>query len=554
MKHISFAFFLLIVIQSSFAQKVIKGQNLFQLHCGSCHGIIDGAFGPKLGGVTEVRSKKEIIDFIKNPNAFIDAKEPRAIALFEKYKSEMPAFAQLKKNELEALVSYIEERSNALNISPLSLSEIQSSDAHRRFAPPVKPSNLYIELEDVVNIPRTSEHLDDKGITTVRSAFHGLFINDQMGQIYRINNKKAELYFDLRKVTPDFIFFPSIGAGLGSFAFHPDFENNGLLYITHNEKYAGKPAINENDWPYSVGTEHQWVIEEWKTNNPNGIPFVGTRREVLRINTPTFGHSGQDLKFHPNIDRSHPDYGILFYGHGDGGTANLGLPQYSHHIRSVLGSILRIDPQGTNGVLPTYGIPKDNPFAEHEDPKVQKEIYAYGFRNPYRFCWNDEDLYVADIGESDVEELNVIIPGGDYGWATQEGIYGKDVAKDKTLMFDRMDKGVNNSILPVITYDHTDGNAISGGSVYEGDLAALKGKYFFGDIVKGRLFYTDPNNFDQGVFEVNIIREGEPTNMQELVGIKRTHLRIGYDEIGHDLYILTKPDNTLRKVAKAYFK
>jgi hypothetical protein len=534
------------------------GKSLFETHCSSCHGIADGAFGPKLGGVADIRLVPDIIKFIKDPTPFILKGDERTLAFLGKYNNEMPSFGHLKNKEIRAIVKFIISETDQLAVNAIRTEDITGSNEIKRYAPAVKPSNLYIELDDFVKVPITPEHLADKGISTMRSASHGLFLADQMGQLYKIDDGKPELYFDLRKNTPEFIFTPSIGAGFGSFDFHPDFLQNGLMYTTHNEIYKGKPAINEGDWPDSVGTEHQWLIDEWYTDEPNTFPFkIVSRREVFRMNTPTFGHAGQDLRFKPEIDKNDPDYGLLYFNHGDGGTANLGLPQYSHHIRSALGAVLRIDAKGSNGFLSSYGIPSDNPFANHTDSTVQKEIYAYGFRNPYRMTWDvrrNHAMYVADIGEAAVEELNVIQKGGDYGWAWQEGKYGKDVSKDKTLMMVREDGGVNNTILPVLTYDHTDGNAISGGYVYEGNLEILKGKYIFGDIVKGKIFIADPDDFAAGISEINIIRNGEKTSIAELCGQNRTHLRIGYDRIKGDLYLLTKPDNTARRIVKAYFK
>jgi glucose/arabinose dehydrogenase len=551
--YLSILIIIVLTIETLFGQS--KGKILFENNCSSCHGIENGSFGPKLGGVADVRLIPDIKKFIKNPIPFILKGDERTLLLLDKYKTEMPSFKHLKNKEIRSIVNFIIEETDRLEVNALSTSDISKEELNKRYAPAIKSSDLYIELEDYVQIPRTTEHLVDKGISTLRAAKHGLFIADQMGKMYSISKGKAEVYFDLRANTPDFIFTPSIGAGLASFDFHPNFQENGLMYTTHNEIFEGKSAINEGDWPDSLGTEQQWVIDEWYTDEPNRFPFkIKSKREVLRINTPTFAHAGQDLKFRPNIDKNHSDYGLLFFGHGDGGTANLGLPQFSHHIHSALGSILRIDPQGTNGVLSSYGIPVDNPFAKHSDPTIQKEIYAFGFRNPYRFCWNGDDMYVADIGEAAVEELNVVVSGGDYGWANQEGIYGKDVAKDKTLMLERADFGVNETILPVITYDHTDGNAISGGAVYKGEIELLKGKYVFGDIVKGKVFYTDPNYFQDGIYELKIRRDNEPTSIEELVGVNRTHLRIGYDEINHDIYFMTKPDNMLRKVVMAIQK
>jgi glucose/arabinose dehydrogenase/cytochrome c2 len=556
MKNIRITF-LLVLYFAKITSAQNNGKSLFQMHCSSCHGISDGAFGPQLGGVHKLRSPTELFNFVANTNAALENPNVRTKALLDKYKTQMPSFGHLGKNKIIDILNYIKFESERLKVPPLTIATLLSKKPEKRYAPPIKPSKLYIELEDVVSIPRSKEHLDDKGITTLRSTTFGLFLSDQMGQIYSVSNNNATLYFDVAKNLTNFIVYPSIGAGLGSFAFHPNFAQNGLLYTTHNEKYAGQPAINPSDWPDSIGIEQQYVIDEWKTDTPAKFPFVWTKhREILRINTPTFAHSGQELTFVPNIGSSHPDYGLLYYGFGDGGTANIKQPQYANHLHSVLGSILRIDPLGTNGRFPSYGIPPDNPFVASLDPELQKEIYAFGFRNPYRFSWDNRRgfMYVADIGEANVEELNLVQKGGNYGWAQQEGNYGINVRIDKTVLFDRQDKGNNNTILPQLTYDHTDGYAISGGHIYLGKHKTLYDKYFFGDIVSGRLFFANADNMNLGVFDINIIKNSQETTIQELCGKKRTHLRIGYDHIKHEMYLLTKPDNTLRRIKNVFIK
>ncbi|MNL50537.1 hypothetical protein D3C87_1735630 [compost metagenome] len=107
---------------------------------------------------------------------------------------------------------------------------------------------------------------------------------------------------------------------------------------------------------------------------------------------------------------------------------------------------------------------------------------------------------------------------------------------------------------PFVQYDHVDGNAISGGYVYEGPIAALKDKYIFGDIVNGRIFYAniDPKLSDQSVYELMIVRGGKETNLVEMSGSKRVDIRIDYDRFTKELYIMTKSDGKIRRVVKAY--
>jgi glucose/arabinose dehydrogenase len=179
-----------------------------------------------------------------------------------------------------------------------------------------------------------------------------------------------------------------------------------------------------------------------------------------------------------------------------------------------------------------------------------------GFRNPHRFTWFEGKMLVADIGEANVEELNLVQNGGDYGWSNQEGLFGISSKIDKTVVFDIPEADKAKYITPIAQYDHNDGNAISGGFVYKGALKALENKYIFGDIVTGRLLFMDTDNMEKGkdLFDINIIEDGKETALRSILNQKRVHLRIGYDPNSGDLFIMTKPDNSIRKVVKAYFK
>jgi hypothetical protein len=545
--------------QSVNTKSAKKGKALFELHCLSCHGISSGNFGPKLGGVLATRPLDELYQFVKTPAQFIQNGDYRTKVLLEKYKSEMPAFAHLKDSEIKSIFDYIQQQTLIQNEAPLSVNALMLKKTDKRYAPPIKPSKLYIELEDFVKFPKLPNTTQEKGIATLRTLPNHpneYYVSDQMGVIYRIKDKKVEPYFDIRLFKKDFIFTPGIGTGLGSFDFHSDFSKNGLFYTTHAEKYLGKPAINDKVWADSIGVGLQWVITEWQVEDINAFPFKGKNREVLRFNTPTTAHGGQDLCFVPNIPKNDKDYGLLYLGIGDGGSNNIKLPELCHSSKSLLGTIIRIDPLSKNGVFDSYGIPTDNPFANQTEKGIQKEIYALGFRNPHRFAWFDGKMLAADVGEANVEELNLVQKGGDYGWSNQEGLYGIATKNDKTVVFDILEADKAKYIPPIAQYDHNDGNAISGGFVYKGALKALENKYIFGDIVTGRLLFMEAANLEKpnDLFDINIISNGKESSLREIIRQKRVHLRIGYDPFSGDLFIMTKPDNSLRKVVKAYFK
>ncbi|HEY8749235.1 MAG TPA: PQQ-dependent sugar dehydrogenase, partial [Tepidisphaeraceae bacterium] len=166
----------------------------------------------------------------------------------------------------------------------------------------------------------------------------------------------------------------------------------------------------------------------------------------------------------------------------------------------IMGKMLRIDPNTRTGNR-QYGIPADNPFVSTAG--AQPEIYAYGLRNPYKFSFDQPTgrLIVGDVGQNNIEEVDLVTSGGNFGWSAKEG----------TFLFNRTGPnggtvGANSPgsplglIDPVLEYDHTAGSAVVGGFVYHGSLLPqLDGKYVFGDFsnspftgpANGRLFYAD---------------------------------------------------------------
>ncbi|WP_373513963.1 sorbosone dehydrogenase family protein, partial [Persicitalea sp.] len=364
-------------------------------------------------------------------------------------------------------------------------------------------------------------------------------------------------FLDIRPLIDNFATEPGLGTGLGSFAFHPDFLDNGLIYITYTEKPTGKSA----DYSYddSIQLKLQWVVSEWKIKDVNASVFAGTHREMLRINVPGASHGTQDIGFTPGLRKGDPDYGMLYIGTGDGGTTIGKHPELTHNLRSLLGTIIRIDPLGRNSPNGKYGIPSDNPFYNNPDPKVRQEIWAYGFRNPHHLTWwngpQGPVLFESEVGEGNVEEINLIEKGQDYGWNVREGNYALDL-KNLKAPKPLPDGEVGPFRDPFAQYDHTDGNAIIGGYVYEGPLDALRDKFVFGDISRGRLMYLDLSKGlnDRTMYEMFIIKDGKATSMKEIVPTPRLDLRITYDPFKKEMYLMTKGDGKIRKIVKAYLE
>ncbi len=146
-------------------------------------------------------------------------------------------------------------------------------------------------------------------------------------------------------------------------------------------------------------------------------------------------------------------------------------------------------------------MPAINKFAADGDPKTFGEIYAYGFRNTHRLSWDltDGTMFGSDIGMNNIEEINIIHEGGNYGWMKREGIWENGIfrpggALDQLFALppDVLSGKVKDEfIYPVAMYDHNDGQAVAGGFAYNGRIAALRGKFVFGDVVRGRVFVAD---------------------------------------------------------------
>ena len=537
-----------------------EGKKLFRTQCISCHALEHDGVGPRLGGITDLLREKELMDFIRNPSRVIASGNERAVALHGRYKQTMPAYDWMEDEAIHSVLSYIHQQTRQYQIEGLTAvsSELTPDGLTGPIAAPVKRSSLKIELEEVVCIPRLPYSTPDLGIVTMRphpTADGTLFVSDQGGVLYAVSDGKAEVFMDMRDHIKDFSIGPGLATGLGSFDFHPDFLDNGLIYISHAEKYNGQSAdYRASD---SIMAEVQWVLGEWKMDDPTSDSFQGTWRELIRLHAPTFGHGAQELAFVPGLSKQDPDYGLLYWGFGDGGSNNIGRPELGHHLRSFLGTILRIDPRGSNSRNGKYGLPPDNPFADDPDPAVMKEIWAYGFRNPHRMAWDHHHgnrMIATDIGEANIEEINIVEGGGDYGWPYREGIFGISTTRDMKSVYKLLSDDRDLFQSPFAQYDHTDGFAISGGCVYDGDLEILNDRYIFGDIVNGRLFYVniDEALTDSTIYEIAIVQNGKETSLSEISNTKRLHLRIACDRFAKSLYVITKADGMIRRVTKAY--
>lgn len=318
--------------------------------------------------------------------------------------------------------------------------------------------------------------------------------------------------------------------GLLGLAFHPGFADANSpgyrkLYTFTNEPVSGTADFTV---PMTGAFDNQVVIAEWQVSASNpDIVDPATRREILRIDHPQFNHNGGQLGFRPGAP-------YLYISIGDGGAGNDVGPGHNpatgnaQDTTTVLGKILRIDPldpalNNTNdppSANGKYRIPASNPFVANPAGAANVgEIYAYGLRNPFRFSFDPQSgrFIVADVGQNNVEEIDIVEAGRNYGWNKKEG----------TFLFNPADASVKPDPAPnpaftepVAEYSHSDGIAVIGGFLYRGNgIPALQGKYVFGDLsgsfaaATGRLFYTDDLNAGTTIHELRIGNEDRPLGL-----------------------------------------
>lgn len=401
---------------------------------------------------------------------------------------------------------------------------------------PIGPSSVAVEL-----VPVAEGLTAPNWGTTAPGDANRLFVSDQAGILWAIEtatgSKSVFLDASSRLV-------PLGIAGSGTFdergllavAFHPAYASNGLLYTYTSEPEAA--AADFSTIAAGESPDHQSVVAEWHVvdpGNPASVVDPGSFRELLRIDEPQFNHNGGGLAFGPD--------GFLYISLGDGGNAD---DEGSGHSPggngqdpgNVLGTILRIDPLGTNAANGEYGIPASNPFV----PMVGtvEEIWAYGFRNPFRFSFDGGtgDLYVADVGQNDIEEIDLAMAGGNFGWPRMEGSFFFDGNGAGDGFVTAVDPGGTGSLLrPVAEYDHDEGSAIIGGFVYRGSaIPELAGRYVFGDFARtfsndGRLFHLDATST---VVELNLVGGA---------AFGRSLLGFGQDAAG-ELYVMANSTGT----------
>jgi glucose/arabinose dehydrogenase len=264
------------------------------------------------------------------------------------------------------------------------------------------------------------------------------------------------------------------------------------------------------------------------------------------------------LGFARHARESDPDYGMLYIGVGDGGDTlgpykKIDTMGNAQNRRNPFGKILRINPLA-NGDR-KYSVPSDNPF--FGNAAYLKEIWALGLRNPQRFSWDTggaHTMFIADIGEAQIEEINIGRAGANYGWSEREGTFVVDHDDEKHLSELPSGDERFGYTYPALQYRHDIGRAVTGGFVYRGRaIPELRGKYIFGDIASGRIFIADVATLASGRLsqfaEIKLRYLGRTRSLLEILdGDARADLRFGMDERG-EIYLLTKRDGAIRKLS-----
>ena len=349
-------------------------------------------------------------------------------------------------------------------------------------------------------------------------------------------------------------------SGFMGFAFHPEFADTGKSgYGKFYTAFTATRESGEPDYADESNLTQVSVVREWTATAPTARAFDGTSREVLRVGEFAANHNVGTVAFNPTATEGDADYGLLYIGFGDGGSAH-DPRDYGQGRAEPLGAIARIDPLDTADGA-SYGIPDDNPFVDEE--AVAPEIWAYGLRHPQQFSWDsDGRMFIGDIGQDQIEEVNLGAAGANYGWRLREGTFatGHAVNRASGPAYPRPETDPTSFVYPIAQYDHDEGFAIGGGFVYRGAaIPALVGKYVFTDFPRGRLFAIDADNLPEDgqapIEELRIAFDGSERDLVDEAGFPNTYrpgservdARVSVDAAG-ELYLLTKGDGWIRRL------
>ncbi len=288
--------------------------------------------------------------------------------------------------------------------------------------------------------------------------------------------------------------------GLLGLAFHPRFKQTGEFFLFYTPRKGRRAHTN--------------LLSRFRVRKDDPNRADRESEEVLlTVEHPFYNHDGGTVCFGPD--------GYLYLALGDGGAANDPFGN-GQNLKTLLGKVLRLDVDKKEGNKP-YAIPKDNPFAGR--PNARPEIWTYGLRNVWRFSFDRRTgaCWAADVGQNLWEEIDLLVPGGNYGWNVREGMhpFGAHGSGPRADLID-----------PIWEYHHLVGKSITGGGVYRGKrLPELDGAYLFADYVSGAVFAL---RYDPAQKRVTAV---QPVRTRNLPVIS-----FGEDEEGEMYFLRIAPD------------
>ncbi len=308
--------------------------------------------------------------------------------------------------------------------------------------------------------------------TDVQNAGDGsnrLFVTQQTGEILVFAEQSPDSVETFLDISSEVNYERFSELGLLGLAFHPDYENNGYFFVAYT---AGTPTAR-------LGRISRFQVS---ASNPN-VADPASEKILLEWTDDYANHNGGQLAFGPD--------GYLYIAIGDEGGA--GDTDNNAQDRSrIFGKILRIDVDQNVNAAPYHGVPADNPYAPNASG-YREDIWAFGFRNPWRMSFDGTTLIAADVGQRKWEEIDIIEKGKNYGWDCREGFVPYDQSENPSSPLCGT-TGLYTD--PIHVYDHSMGQSITGGYVYRGPSTALgiTGLYIYADFYNGRIWALDLNS------------------------------------------------------------
>jgi putative heme-binding domain-containing protein len=495
----------------------VRGAKLFvdeqKLACVKCHSVDGSASkaGPDLFAVGDKFGRRDLVDAMLMPSAVISPGygtvivETKAGDEFQGILKQSTAAGVQLMGADGKLVSIAtadirEQRGSTVSLMPeglhagLSLQEftdlteylatlrqpestLTSDHGMPRIIPQLaKPVTARPFFSQELKLPREK-------VQTGLTAFHQVpgfsnvfLVLHQKGMIWRMEKtatgENKSVFADLTGE----VFYERGPNGLQDAVFHPNFRENRKYYLQYQVFEEGKVA--------TVVVEKTFAAD---FKGDSGQP----PRRILKIVSVAEDHSGGCLQFGPD--------GFLYIVMGDTGPHN-DPNGHAQNLELLLGKLLRIDADRTEGDL-GYAIPKDNPFVGRAD--ARPEIWAYGFRNPWRFSFDPAtgDLWLADVGQDREEEVAIVRRGENHGWNVYEGFepFSNQYRKEGRTFTP-----------PIFAYRRKYGISVTGGSVYRGDKqSSFYGVYVCGDYASKRIFgVTQDNGRLKAVRQIGTLPQG----------------------------------------------